>query len=204
MPIFQIKNVSNHSKLAIWKITESFSELSQLLINKGFDKSNIIPLTKNEVRVNQWIATRLLLFEFYNTFNISYDSYGKPLLDKDVFISISHSKKYVVVLINETHDCGVDIEKISIKVDTIKFKFLSTNELKEATSLEILTIFWGAKEALYKYFGKKGVIFNKDLILSDFNISEKDFKGKILKDNLDKTLPLQHEKIEDYVLVYTM
>jgi 4'-phosphopantetheinyl transferase len=203
MPVYQIKNVSDYIKVGIWKITETEDELLNILISKGFDDSSIIQ-TKNKQRLKQWLATRVLLAEFFNNTIINYDNLGKPYLDNGWFISISHSNEFVAINLNKKSHCGIDIEKITPKVERIKHKFLNPTDLKKINSLEHLTLYWGAKEALYKYYGKKEVLFIENLFIEEFSEKSFSFIGKINMSNFKITLPLKYELIEDYILTYTL
>ncbi len=203
MPVYQIKNVSESIKVGVWKITETEEELLNSLINNGFNKKAVYQ-TKNKQRFKQWLATRLLLSDFFDTANIIYDDLGKPHLDNNWFISISHSNEFVAIILNEENNCGIDIEKTSEKVARIKHKFLNPIDLQNVTSLEHLTLYWGAKEALYKYYGKKEVLFIENLFIEDFDKNKTIFKGTIDLPNFQITLPMYWQKIEDYILTYTL
>jgi 4'-phosphopantetheinyl transferase len=203
MPIYEIKNTSKNAKVGIWKITESSEELIQTFKNKGFDTSALLA-TKNQQRLKQWLAIRLLLSEFFEDVTIVYDDLGKPHLDNNWFISISHSNHFVAIAINEKTNCGIDIEKISPKIERIKHKFLNHLDLKNVTSLSDLTTYWGAKEALYKFYGKKEVLFIENLFIEGFSKEKSFFKGRIELEDFKITIPMTWKKIEDYVLVYTL
>jgi 4'-phosphopantetheinyl transferase len=203
MPVYQIKNVSESIKVGVWKITETQENLLKTLINKGFDESTIYQ-TKNKQRLKQWLATRLLLTSFFENSSIIYDELGKPHLDNNWFISISHSNEFVAIILNKDNHCGIDIEKVSEKVGRIKHKFLNPTDLQNIISNEHLTLYWGAKEALYKYYGKKEVLFIENLFLEEFSENNNSFNGKIELPDFKITLPMSWEKIEDYVLVYTV
>ncbi|PCJ28798.1 MAG: hypothetical protein COA97_00200 [Flavobacteriales bacterium] len=212
MPTFQVKNISETINIGVWKITETEEELLNSLISKGFDETNITK-TKNKQRLKQWLATRLLLNEFFDNAIINYDDLGKPHLNNDWFISISHSNEFVAINLNKNSHCGIDIEKITPKVERIKHKFLNPLDLQNVSSLEQLTLYWGAKEALYKYYGKKEVLFIEHLFISNFSENVTTFNGKIEINhppnlpqgrNFRIKLPMAWEKIEDYVLVYTV
>ena len=203
MPVYQLKNVSEIIKIGVWKINEDEDELLKKLIEKGFDQTTIYQ-TKNTQRLKQWLATRLLLNEFFENTNITYDDLGKPHLDNDWYISISHSNEFVAIILNKENHCGIDVEKITPKVDRIKHKFLNPLDLKIVTSLKQLTIYWGAKEALYKYYGKKEVLFIEHLFIENFKESVLSFNGRISIPDFKKEIPMSWEKIEDYILVYTL
>lgn len=203
MPIYQTTNVSESVKVALWKITESEEELQENLIKIGFKPQKIYQ-TKNKQRLKQWIATRLLLNEFFNTTQIVYDELGKPFLNNGWNISISHSNDFVAIILNKVESCGIDIEKITPKIERIKHKFLSSDDLKSIKSLEDLLIYWGAKEALYKYYGKKEVLFIENLFIKEFNENNSKFLGKIKMPDFQKEISMSWEKIEDFILVYTL
>lgn len=201
MPVSQQKKINKTTFLAVWKITETADELLIALRNKGFNDE--VVETKNEQRLKQWLATRLLVNFFFEDALIVYDELGKPYLDNKWHISISHSNEYVAVILNKNENCGIDIEKISSKVDRIKDKFLNDVDLINVTSEQDLTIYWGAKEALYKYYGKKEVLFIENLFLENFSKFKNEFIGRIDMPNFNKRIPMVWERIDDFMLVYT-
>jgi len=201
MPKLQKKNYSVHHQIGIWHILESSSELIKLLKNKEFNTQDVLE-TKSETRLKQWLAVRLLLLEFYPNEMINYNEFGKPFLANGVEISISHAGDYAAIAFNTEKKCGIDIEKISTKVEKIKHKFLNENELTLADSLEKLTAFWCAKEALYKLYGEKELIFNEQLLLEP--LAENQLNGTIKIGEKQEQHQLVIEKIDDYLLVYTI
>ncbi len=203
MPIYQINNVSETIKVGVWKITESEEVLLELLIKTGFKQQDIYQ-TKNKQRLKQWIATRLLLHSQYNTTEIIYDDLGKPFLINGWNISISHSNDFAAIIINKTAYCGIDIEKITPKIERIKHKFLSPSDLKKISTLEHLLLYWGAKEALYKLYGKKEVLFIENLFIKEFKKGNNIFLGEIKMPDYQKEITMTWEKIEDFILVYTL
>lgn len=188
--------------IGIWHIVESKEMLLKTYIDRGFDAKNIID-TKSETRLKQWLAIRLLLHEFYPHTAINYNEFGKPFLSNTIEISISHAGNYAVIALNTSKKCGIDIEKISAKVERIKHKFLNKQELEIATTLEELTLFWCVKEALYKLYSDKELIFNEQLFVSYQN-EPKTITGRIKTSNNDEQHELIAEKIDDYLLVYTI
>ena len=203
MPIYQKENPSSSIKLGIWKITETEEELFKMLTKIGFDETTIYQ-TKNNQRLKQWLATRLLLASFFKNVTILYDEYGKPYLDNNWKISISHSREFVAIILNEQNDCGIDIEKVADKVNKIKHKFLNPLDLIKITCDEHLTLYWGAKEALYKYYGKKEVLFKENLFIEEFSSKKSAFNGRIELEDFKVTIPMSWKKIEDYILTYTL
>ena len=203
MPVYQTKNISDSIILGVWKITEQKEELLKQLLKIGFDESTIYQ-TKNEQRLKQWLATRLLLSNFFKKTAIIYDELGKPYLDNDWRISISHSNEFVSIILNKKDACGIDIEKVSDKIARIKHKFLNPLDLENVITPEHLTLYWGAKEALYKYYGKKEVLFIENLFIEEFSENNTSFKGRIDMPDFKKTLLMKYEIIEGFILTYTL
>lgn len=203
MPIYQKKNITESIKVAIWKTDETELELIDLLTKRGISTEGK-PNISNPLKIKHWLATRLLVNEFFDDVTIIYNALGKPILSNNWFISISHSNEFAAIIVNKKTECGIDIEKISPKVDRIKHKFLNSSDLINITTLEELTLYWGAKEALYKYYGKKEVLFIEHLFINDFSINNTNFIGKINMPNFKVEVPMTWEKLEDFMLVYTM
>ena len=203
MPIYQTKNVSETLKVAVWRITETENELLNQLMALGFEPTSIYQ-TKNKNRLKQWIATRLLLNEFFKGVKIIYDELGKPSLDNGWEISISHSNDFAAIILNKNEACGIDIEKVTPKIERIKHKFLNSTDLKDIISLDHLILYWGAKEALYKYYGKKEVLFIENLFINNFDKDANNFSGEIKMPDFQREIPMAWEKVEDFILVYTL
>jgi phosphopantetheinyl transferase len=202
VPLYRLKNITDKIQLGIWFIDESISDLTSLASNLNIDISNL-PEVKNDSRIKQWLATRLISAEFSPS-KIRYNTYGKPVLENGWNISISHSGKFVAVIINKVAECGIDVEKLDSKVDRIKHKFLNKSDIDRIISIQDLTIYWGAKEALYKCYGKKEVLFIENLFVEEFSPDSAEFIGLIDMPDLKTKFKMTWEKIEDYVLVYTL
>jgi phosphopantetheine--protein transferase-like protein len=109
-----------------------------------------------------------------NEATLVYDEFGKPWPGNvRGFVSISHSKNWFAVSYSESHIQGIDIESIRPKLEVISPRFLHPDELSWLASQDqrqkALQIFWGAKEAMYKAYGKKRLQFNRDIRVSEFD-----------------------------------
>ncbi|HIF49227.1 MAG TPA: 4'-phosphopantetheinyl transferase superfamily protein [Cytophagales bacterium] len=187
---------NKNSIVIIWKINESLSALQ----NMTKEKSNI----KNIIKRKEFYASRILIENLCKSFNIRYygiikNDSGKPYLkNRTENISISHSFPYVAGILNEEKKCGIDIEKIQKKILKINHKFLSKSELnKVKKNTKKNTIYWTAKESLYKLKGEF-LSFKNDIkiieLKNSFNIY-----GKILS----KKILLNVEEIDGYIITYT-
>jgi 4'-phosphopantetheinyl transferase len=136
--------------------------------------------------------------------NLQYTVTNKPYLaDRKEHISISHSHDYLVIIVNEKENTGIDIELIRDVVLKVQYKFLNKTELNFAgNNIEKLITLWAAKEALYKVYGLKGLDFKTNLIIDDF--SGDILIGKIETETLKKKYKLKCETLGEYKMVYIL
>lgn len=176
MPIVYNKNIDEDSVLAIWKIEETEEDMLAGLQLKQHEL-DIISSLNNGKRLLHWLSTRLLLRKMLNTdeyIDCQFDEDGKPyLVNFDYHISLSHSYDYAAVMISKEVAVGVDIELIKHKIKSIKHKFLSDVELAQkqiGDNIDGLYVAWCAKEAIYKWHGKKGLEFKKHIHIKPFKL----------------------------------
>jgi 4'-phosphopantetheinyl transferase len=141
---------------------------------------------KTAKRQQEFLLARYLRNFVLGNIPIGYKDSGKPfLLNDERFISISHSKDFLGVLISK-YNCSLDIEEISNKVEKVKFKFLNENEgTLIPNDPKNLTRAWTVKEVLYK--------------LSDFPIRSYTSELLILsweEDNVKGITKTEHKSIE--------
>src|ERR1041384_5326155 len=132
MPLYYSKSFTNGSRISIWQITESLPELLQL---GGISQDELNQSGKKNVkRQLEWITIRMLLKKLLNTnekIELVYDKYGKPHLHQiKKHFSISHTRQFVAVIVNENKKAGIDIEMIAPRIENIKHKFLGEEESK--------------------------------------------------------------------------
>ena len=177
--------------IAIWEITETLEELLQLFHVISTANFNA------EKRKKEWIASRLLLNEINPNYSISYNAFGAPELNNNSYISISHSKGLVAIIISQ-QQVGIDIEEISEKALRVSSKFVSINNLKALTA-EKATLIWCCKEAVFKWHQKGKVDFIADIKLHPFESME---RGEITAEFRNTQLILSYQKIHNHYLVY--
>ena len=158
--------------LAVWQAVESVVELcSKLGVHP--DKSP----HKAATRQKEWLATRILLQHLFpgDMPSLEYDDHGKPhLINSGMAISISHTGHTVGVLVSNRPSCGLDIEHLHPRIEKIARRFLSDEEahVLEHRNLEALFVAWGAKEVLYKIYGKGNLVFREHLRVKPFQLAE--------------------------------
>ena len=168
MPLFYQHNINHSTKLAVWKITEpEIFFLEKVSVQKE--------ITHPHKRL-QHLAGRYLLQILYPGFPfelIEIDQSQKPLLSNGkLHFSISHCADFAAAIISEEKSVGIDVELVTPKIESIKNKFLSENELQliakkcfeiKTTDYELLTLCWSAKESIFKWYGKGNVDFKKNM-----------------------------------------
>lgn len=167
--LYRKEYISETTLLAIWKIEETKDELLALLQSRS-DLSNVLSI-KSQSRILEVLAARLLLKELLGVEKpVSYYPSGKPYFADDSFhISISHSKKYVAIVLDKTKHVAVDIEQISDKIKRVKERVVSDNEYIDPDNEVVhLLLHWSAKEAMFKYIDQEGVNFIEHLHVSKF------------------------------------
>ena len=154
MPYLKYFLINNSTKIILWKIIPG--ELSETNLSKH-DK-DLLKTRKGKNSKEYFLAARKLLKNEDSELTIEYDSKGKPYLNKEKGISISHSNEIVAIGISNEIDFGIDVQFKTDKVFKIQSKFLSEMESKflgKKNDLESLIKVWSAKESIYKALGKK-------------------------------------------------
>jgi len=163
MPLFYQHNINDTTKLAVWQISES----EEFFLKK-------VPLQKEITHPHkrlQHLAGRYLL-EFleegfpFHLIEIA-DSKKPLLLNSEFHFSVSHCGDYAAAIISKNKLVGIDVELITPKIEQVKNKFLSKNELSilPEESINYLTLFWSAKEAMFKWHGNGKVDFKKNMVI---------------------------------------
>lgn len=213
MSLFKKWKAGARSHAGLWHITEPLDQLLQAVQLPEEDLKAVERFT-NEHRKKEWLAARILTAQLSaeKHTRIIYDEHSKPHLQNSTTqISLSHSHDLLAVILDEAAT-GIDIELIKDKVIRIKHKFMNREELDSLQGeheAEQLTVYWCAKESLYKLYGKKELAFKENLLIEPFRYSEKGLlKGWIKKAGTSDSYTLQYEKLhcagENYMLAYVL
>ena len=212
MPIVYKKNIDEQTSLAVWKIEETEEQLLCGLQLKQHELDVIASLS-NGKRVLHWLSTRLLLRIMLNTsdyIDCQMDDHGKPyLVNSTMQISLSHSYDYAAVIISKDKKVGVDIELIKHRIKSIKHKFLSDLELAQkqiGDNTNGLYVSWCAKEAIYKWNGRKGLEFKQHIHIKPFKLKEEGTLQALVElPEGTKALDVNYFKTKDgYMLGYVV
>jgi len=201
MPFLKDFIINNSTKIILWKIIPG--ELDDKHLSK--DEIGLLKIRKEKKSKEYFLAARKLLKYEDSELTIDYDSKGKPFLNKQKGISISHSNEIVAIGISDEIDFGIDIQYKTDKVFKIQNKFLSEMESKflgEKKDLEFLIKLWSAKESIYKALGKEGVSFSNDIEINTINNKDLFRAGYYRKDNFKTKFDLDFIFIEEYIICH--
>jgi len=211
MPVLFIKNPDQNTALGVWQIKETVEDLERDVILTDQEKNNLESY-KHENRKKHWLSYRALI-DCINEekFHVKYTGFGKPFLQNGIkkkHISITHSGDFSGVIINPDKLVGIDIERISKRIERVSSRFLSDEELTfidRKNFLEHLTICWTAKEALFKISGNDCYDFKEQIQLLPFDYTENGvIKAKLSGEKIKLELKVYFEKINDYFLAYAI
>ncbi len=212
MPLLKIESLGPFTQLGIWKIDEAKEALKEQVELDPAEEDQYTSF-KSEVRKKQWLSCRILLkkMHFADPPFLDYDTFGKPRSRSNVqFLSFSHSGDYSAVITSYTCPVGIDIERLKDRIYRIREKFLTPEEDKnigETNRLEKLYIAWGAKEALYKIYGRPEVDFQRDIFIGSFDYlcgRKGQFSARMNTPESIEKYDVFYERISDYMLVYAL
>jgi phosphopantetheinyl transferase len=210
MPLFLHQQVAGNGELGLWQIEENEEWfLGQIRLEEE-ERSQFAKM-KGKRRV-EWLAARMLIHHMSGRDKRApfvKDEYGKPHLDNsDYHISISHSGQ-LAAAIAAPSVVGIDIQRWAPNLERLVHKFMSREEIEQLSSdfrLEQIHIFWGAKESLYKAYGRRALDFSRHMKIAPFEYIPEGghAMGVITKENYQATYELYYKMIEQYMLVYVV
>lgn len=210
MALYLIKDLDDdyHSRLGVWQITESEEELRQLS-SVPSDELEEISYIRNESLRKQKLAVRALLDAmFEEKVYLSHHDNGKPYIENSAInISITHTAKYVAVILNDTEEVGIDCESLDRDFSAVEKRALSEDEiddLDDEMRNEQLAIYWCAKEAVYKKMSQYKVDFAEQIEVEDFHLrGEGELEATFTqKDGYEEEFELHYITFDRHVLVW--
>ena len=183
MPLYKTIRVNDFTKVLVWKIEESLEDLT-VGIELTEQSKKRVDAMKSILHQQGFMSIRQLLKQAgYVDADVFYDEFGKPYLKDNNYISITHSFTFTAIIISKKNPVGIDVEKQRDKIVKIAHKFTPIEEYKTIANHEALvsklTIVWGAKESLYKIYGKKKLQFLHHIYIDDFSFIDTQTTGVI-------------------------
>ena len=197
--------------VAIWYITETTDELYAQLATTKYDAQLLEK--KNEGRRAEWLAVRLLVKQLFGAeCEVAYHSTGAPYLKgSDVHISISHTRDYAAVAYSTAGPIGLDIERISDRVERIAHRFTSTDEAayidthgqQDRPMYHLIN--WSAKETLYKLLDDTRMAdFKAAFHIAPYTLASKGMLDATLLAAYDGRVAVHYRLFPDFVCTWVI
>lgn len=196
--------------IAVWQITETEEQLKEMS-STPTDEMEEISFIKSESLRKQRLAVRALLNELFDEkVYLSHHDNGKPYLENQVTnISITHTEKYVAVILNDTEDVGIDIESMDRDFSAVEKKALSEEEIEDLDDdrrNEQLAMYWCAKEAVFKRLSHYNVDFAEQIEVERFRMrGEGELEATFIhKDGYEEEFELEYITFDRHLLVWVI
>ena len=206
VPLYKTLTNRNNTQVYIWKISESEAWLRTGLDLSENSKNRLFTM-RSELHRRGFLSIRHLLREAgYTDQNLYYSIEGKPHLDDHKYISITHSYEFTAIIVSDA-PVGIDIEKLREKIQRIAPKFIGYEEdlVKQAGEpIETLTVIWGAKESMYKLYGKKGLGFKANCYVESFELDMQHTIARIVYENDNLKFDVYFQSMENFMMAYIL
>lgn len=210
MALYLKKELEDRTVIAVWQITETEERLRELSSTPN-DEMEEISFIRSESLRKQRLAVRALLNELFGEkVYLSHHDNGKPYLENSVTnISITHTDKYVAVILDDNNDVGIDIESLDRDFSAVEKKALTEDEiddLDDEKKNEQLAIYWCAKEAIFKRVSQYNVDFSEQIEVDKFRPKgEGELEATFIhKDGYEDEFELEYITFDRHVLVWVV
>lgn len=202
-----VERIEDTVRWGIWKMDESVEELLALLPTRKPYEDGLRRFTALHRKL-EWLSVRVLLYQLLGkTVEIAYEPSGKPyLVDHSHFISISHTKGYVAVILSTVSEVGIDIEQYGPRIHKVAHKFMRDDEVATPyndDSTWSLLLHWSAKEVMFKCMDASEVDFREHLRIFPFAVSlQGEFKSCEYRTDLKRSFLIHYQIHADFVLTW--
>jgi len=206
MPQIFSTNLNPSGNLLLWQANEESTWFKEQLTLIPDLWEEFESFTNETIRY-RWLASRFALQQVSQQIplNLIKNPSGKPiLLESECHISLSHCDGYVAAIHAEV-PVGIDVERVSPRVQKIKNYFMRDEEidLLGEENGELL-LAWSAKESIFKWYGRQKLGFKSQLCIRSI-----DFEGQVMEMELSTS---EHNLIQsvffrqdsDKVLTWTV
>lgn len=207
MPVRFQKLCNSGAHLLVWEAREDPGQLLTLLpstILTDAEYEHIKSPAKKLELLTSRVAIRHLAHELGIQFDgIKKDEHGKPYLVNSTWhFSVTHSRHFMGVIMHPQKPVGIDIELPQTKMWRILPRLFNPQEIEDiGDDLNKMSVYWSAKEALYKLYGKRSTDFRTNLLIHN---REGILEGEILMPDHHETHLLDTQQIDDYFLVWAV
>ena len=201
MPFLKEFIINEKTKIKLWKVI--LGELNPKKLNN--EEIKLFKLKKSNLLKEQFLAIRKILALENSDYIITYDLDGKPILNSEFNISISHSHEIAALVVSNKKIIGLDVQFKESKILNIQNKFLNKFEklnIGSDPSIDILTMIWTSKESIYKAIGLKGISFSENIKIDKFTVKDKIGIGYYINGAEKVKFDLRFFYLDEYIICY--
>ena len=210
MPLYLRKKLENEAEIGVWQITETEAELQELSSTPSDEMEEISFIRSESLRKQRLAVRSLLNVMFDEKVYLSHHDNGKPYIENNpINISITHTAKYVAVILHDEEEVGIDMESLDRDFSAVEKKALSEDEiddLGDERRNEQLAIYWCAKEAIFKRVSLYNLDFAEQIEIERFRPrGEGELEATFInKDEDEEEYELQYMTFDRHVLVWVV
>jgi 4'-phosphopantetheinyl transferase len=206
MPQIFSTNLDPSGNLLLWRAEEESAWFKEQL--------NVVPelweeyeSLANEAIRHRWLASRYAVQQVSqrSPLKLFKEPSGKPiLLESEHHISLSHCEGFVAAIHGDA-PVGIDVERVSQRVQKIKNYFLRDEEIALlGEENEALILAWSAKESIFKWYGEQNLGYKSQLCIRSIDFEEHVMEMELITsdDNLIQPVffRLDSEKVLTWVV----
>ena len=178
MPLIEI-HTRPDCQWGIWRIEEAWTELLRGLDRREAHR-HFLDGIRADGRRTEWLAVRALLKAMMGGREpaVAYRPEGYPYLpeEPDLHVSFTHTRGYAAAICARTPIVGIDIERPTPRVLSLRDRFLSPDERRLIAGPDPddplrPTLCWSAKETVFKMLRLRSGDWLRDVRLVDFDLA---------------------------------
>lgn len=211
MALAFIKEFDDKTTVGVWKVEESEAELKEMCSIPSDEMEEISYIGSESLRRQKLAVRALLDAMFEEKVYLNHHDNGKPYIENCVTnISITHTEKYVAIILNDNDEVGIDIESLDRDFSAVEKKALSEDEIDDLedddSRNEQLGIYWCAKEAIFKMLGQYKLDFAEQIEVERFRPKDDgELEATFIdKDGYEEEYELNYITFDRHVLVWVV
>ena len=206
MPKIFSTNLYPSGNLLLWQVEEEsdwFKEQLDLVPSLWKEYGSLA----NEAIRYRWLASRFAVQQVsqQSPLDVIKDQSGRPYLGGERNpLSLSHCDGFVAA-IHSNVSVGIDVERISSRVQKIMNYFMRDEELDLlGVQNEPLILAWSAKESIYKWLGEKNLGYKSQLCIRSVDYFGQAMEIEINTKDHNLIQPVSFRQESDKVLTWTV
>ena len=206
MPQIFSNNLHPFGNLLLWKVEEEldwFKEQLDLVPDLWVEYDSLA----NQAIRHRWLASRYAVQQVtqQSPLELLKDQSGRPFLGVERKpLSLSHCEGFVAAIHSDV-SVGIDVERISSRVQKIKNYFMRDEELDLlGEENEALILAWSAKESIFKWFGEKHLGYKSQLCIRSIDFAEQVMEIEINTKEYNLIQPVFFRQDSEKALTWTV